>query len=123
MLADPAFKHVSIDVSWGPESSRVIDTSEHLKTTAELSPPMSVTTTMPNSAIAETGVRHCAESQRNFSQDCSHHERWQLDTHSTLQPDHRDATLRAGIPMADKSILCHNRVYTSEAFCSFFVTT
>jgi hypothetical protein len=22
-----------------------------------------------------------------------------------------------------KGILCHNRVYTSEAFCSFFVTT
>ena len=112
MLADPAFKHVSIDVSWGPESSRVIDTSEHLKTTAELSPPMSVTTTMPNSAIAETGVRHCAESQRNFSQDCSHHERWQLDSHSTLQPDHRDATLRAGIPMAEKRhTLSQSRLY------------
>jgi hypothetical protein len=37
MLADPAFKHVSIDLSWGPiVAPYVIDTPEHLKATAEL---------------------------------------------------------------------------------------
>jgi amidohydrolase family protein len=37
MLADPAFKHVSIDLSWGPViAPYIIDTPEHLKKTAEL---------------------------------------------------------------------------------------
>jgi len=37
MLADPAFAHVSIDLSWGPVIARYfIDTPEHLKMTADL---------------------------------------------------------------------------------------
>jgi hypothetical protein len=37
MLADPAFKHVSIDISWGPiVAPYVIDTPAHLKMTADL---------------------------------------------------------------------------------------
>jgi amidohydrolase family protein len=37
MLADPAFKHVYIDLSWGPViAPNIIDTPEHLKMTANL---------------------------------------------------------------------------------------
>jgi hypothetical protein len=37
MLADPAFRHVYIDISWGPVIvSHIIDTPEHLKMTADL---------------------------------------------------------------------------------------
>jgi hypothetical protein len=37
MLADPAFAHVSIDLSWGPViAPYFIDTPEHLKMTADL---------------------------------------------------------------------------------------
>jgi len=37
MLADPAFRHVNIDVSWGPViAPYFIDTPEHLKMTADL---------------------------------------------------------------------------------------
>jgi Amidohydrolase len=37
MLADPDFKHVSIDISWGPViAPYFIDTPEHLKMTADL---------------------------------------------------------------------------------------
>ncbi len=37
MLADPAFAHVSIDLSWGPViAPYFIDTSEHLKMTTDL---------------------------------------------------------------------------------------
>ena len=37
MLADPAFKHVSIDISWGPIIAlHILDTPEHLKMTADL---------------------------------------------------------------------------------------
>lgn len=37
MLADPAYKHVSIDLSWGPViAPYIIDTPEHLKMTADL---------------------------------------------------------------------------------------
>lgn len=37
MLSDPAFKHVYIDLSWGPViAPHIIDTPEHLKMTADL---------------------------------------------------------------------------------------
>ena len=37
MLADPAFKHVSIYLSWGPViAPYILDTPEHLKMTADL---------------------------------------------------------------------------------------
>jgi hypothetical protein len=37
MLADPAYKHVYIDISWGPVvAPNVLDTPEHLKMTADL---------------------------------------------------------------------------------------
>jgi hypothetical protein len=37
MLADPAFRHVNIDLSWGPIIAPfIIDTPEHLKMTADL---------------------------------------------------------------------------------------
>jgi hypothetical protein len=37
MLADPAFRHVSIDISWGPVvAPYFVDTPEHLKMTADL---------------------------------------------------------------------------------------
>ena len=37
MLADPAFRHVDIDLSWGPIiAPYIIDTPEHLKMTADL---------------------------------------------------------------------------------------
>ena len=37
MLADPAFKHVNIDLSWGPIiAPYILDTPEHLKMTADL---------------------------------------------------------------------------------------
>jgi len=37
MLADPAFRHVNIDVSWGPViAPYFVDTPEHLKMTADL---------------------------------------------------------------------------------------
>jgi len=39
ILADPAFKHVYIDLSWGPVvAPYVTDTPEHLKMTAALIP-------------------------------------------------------------------------------------
>jgi hypothetical protein len=37
MLADPAFRHVYIDLSWGPViAAHIIDTPQHLKMTADL---------------------------------------------------------------------------------------
>jgi hypothetical protein len=37
MLADPAFRHVDIDPSWGPViAPYIVDTLEHLKMTANL---------------------------------------------------------------------------------------
>jgi len=37
MLADPVFKHVNIDISWGPViAPYLLDTPEHLKMTADL---------------------------------------------------------------------------------------
>ena len=37
MLADPAFRHVNIDISWGPViAPYFVDTPEHLKMTADL---------------------------------------------------------------------------------------
>lgn len=37
MLADPAFRHVNIDLSWGPIiAPYIVDTPEHLKMTADL---------------------------------------------------------------------------------------
>ena len=37
MLADPAFRHVAIDLSWGPViAPNLIDTPEHLRMTADL---------------------------------------------------------------------------------------
>ena len=37
MLTDPAFKHVSIDMAWGPViAPNIIDTPDHLKMTADL---------------------------------------------------------------------------------------
>jgi hypothetical protein len=37
MLADPAFRHVYIDISWGPViATHILDTPEHVKMTADL---------------------------------------------------------------------------------------